>query len=547
MAIMDRACPRCRAVAGQPCLDAAGRSRRPHPRRLVVHVLVGAITLLARWIPVGERDRLARTLLADTTGQGDDEMFDAEPAGEELDFEYVGTTLIKAGRVARQLDDLLRDERLYLDFGDIADDAATLNDRINTAYHQVCQIAQVDGLILAPGDNLATAHRKADLRRGEIVDTELASVRHDPAPDAATWTIEYREHGGFLATTTDVDAEGPAGFYGYAPTPRSAAHVIAGYFLHRPPVVVFDPPPAPGPHPWVPGTSDRSDLIAHQHSVGDLLAARGPVYAEHLAACARVRDTLAEHEDLRQYLAEQAARLNTVDPQLPGDRMLQVGGGNQDFDGHAYTVQWVPARLVVATGRPQWGEFNGHRPAVPLRIGRGLATSTDLDAFTSKLFTGTDRSIRLVRIAAWAGPIYHVGDNGNHRVHTARMLDLPWLAASVYFHTIPPTFDLHDILAPDPDHEVRRPFDQRATERTALLEGLTRRGVVDADLHTDGGSRWPTLRCRWLPAPWLLRDPTTATTVNRIYETRYPGALARLGIPVDVGCDPAAWTAWLTT
>lgn len=33
---------------------------------------------------------------------------------------------------------------------------------------------------------------------------------------------------------------------------------------------------------------------------------------------------------------------------------------------------------------------------------------------------------------------------------------------------------------------------------------------------------------------------------NRTYEATYPGALAKLGVPEQVGCNPHAWTAWLT-
>jgi hypothetical protein len=50
-----------------------------------------------------------------------------------------------------------------------------------------------------------------------------------------------------------------------------------------------------------------------------------------------------------------------------------------------------------------------------------------------------------------------------------------------------------------------------------------------------------------LPAPWLIRAPELAAAGNAYYEALYPGALATLGIPAEVGTDAAAWARWLTT
>lgn len=54
------------------------------------------------------------------------------------------------------------------------------------------------------------------------------------------------------------------------------------------------------------------------------------------------------------------------------------------------------------------------------------------------------------------------------------------------------------------------------------------------------------LSCRYLPAPWLVRNPQYTVLVNTIYESRYSGALARLGIPIEVGTHTDNWIEWLT-
>jgi hypothetical protein len=74
--------------------------------------------------------------------------------------------------------------------------------------------------------------------------------------------------------------------------------------------------------------------------------------------------------------------------------------------------------------------------------------------------------------------------------------------------------------------------------------GLLRRGLVEGELRDDDGPR-ATLHCHRLPAAWLLRGPRYATRINAVYESRYPGALAQLGIPASVGTDPVEWTRWL--
>lgn len=80
-----------------------------------------------------------------------------------------------------------------------------------------------------------------------------------------------------------------------------------------------------------------------------------------------------------------------------------------------------------------------------------------------------------------------------------------------------------------------------------MIEGLIRRGIVEGEFDDTPDLFNRTLHCTRLPAPWLIRAPELATAGNAYYEALYPGALAMLGIPAEVGTDADAWTRWLTT
>ncbi|MDT7589883.1 MAG: hypothetical protein QOE32_7433 [Pseudonocardiales bacterium] len=126
------------------------------------------------------------------------------------------------------------------------------------------------------------------------------------------------------------------------------------------------------------------------------------------------------------------------------------------------------------------------------------------------------------------------------------MLHLPWLAALVYVESGARAWDMLGLIARDPrptrKDDRSRSLEERRHERAVLLAGLIRRGIIDGEL-TDEPK--PVLYCRRLPATWLLRAAHDTTRINTVYESRYPGALAQLGIPTAVGTDPDAWSRWL--
>ncbi|MET9263703.1 hypothetical protein [Amycolatopsis sp. NPDC004079] len=506
---------------------------------------------LVRWLPADEREDIVvgiSTSLsrdrAEDPADGPDSGDDADGAGEAApDWDREWKVLLASARHADLVARLLGEQRAFFDYRGLARAARKLRDRIDDAYNLLCEAPRLDGLRLERGDDMGDVRRAVDLRRGEIVDAELAPLQPSPAPGAEIWTINYDQRGGFVADSCrSPDGTEPWRVTGMASTAAGAEHTLTRLFLHRPPEIRLRAPEPP--RSWA-ETGWKSDRSAEGPTLRELLALRGLVYEEHLAACRAAQQVLREHaSNLGAYLADRAAELNARDPQLRGHGGLRPIGtsDNRDHYGSARTVTWVPTRSVVGTGHSEWGEFGDHRPEVPLEIAEGLLRAADLEAFTAELF-GHD--ISLLRTPAWAGPLYRIGSNGNHRIHAAKLLKLPWLATVVYLEATAPVWEVAGIVAADRDTGEEHPgsFERRVDERIRAIEGLLRRGVIDGDLHADGIR--PVLRCTRLPASWLLRAPGYAARVNTLYERCYPGALAQLGVPPEVGFDPQQWERWL--
>lgn len=184
--------------------------------------------------------------------------------------------LLDASGHAFRIEELLEDERAFFSFDTIRQAAGQLRDQIGDAYDLMCTAPWLDGLRVNPGDDLEVVREQVDLRRAEIVDAGIAPMRPEPDPNAPTWTVQYRVHGGFVATTSQAgDGANPWRIWGTAPTARSAAHTLTWYFLDRPPAIEFDTPPKHWP--WARG-GPKADLSGEGLMVKDLLNRRGLVY-----------------------------------------------------------------------------------------------------------------------------------------------------------------------------------------------------------------------------------------------------------------------------
>ncbi|UJW28756.1 hypothetical protein L3Q67_26200 [Saccharothrix sp. AJ9571] len=452
-------------------------------------VLGTLILALARRLPVQERQLIAMQLSESVHDRAIVAACPDDPVGDEPDWKYVSEVMSEAVDHADRIETLLSSERAYFDFGDLSHAATDLGAQLDKTHRLLCEAGNLGGLALHAGANLAQVQKLVGQRRAEIFDAQLAPLRPAVGPSAPVWTVEFDKHGGFVATTTQHDDVAPWKFHGRAATAASAVHTLQWTFLDEPPHVNVDPPVGPQP---LAGGGPGADRSREGPAIPELLARRGSLYQQHHSALQAARDRLRDRPGrLQDYLAERAAELNTSDPQLPGSRRALdtlASAENGDHDGVAYTVMWVPTTLVVATSHRVWGDFGGFRDEVPFDIATGLLSTDDPEAFTEQLFRDP---IVLQRSPGWAGPLYQVGSNGNHRVHSARMLGLPWLAAEVESEATAPGWSTRTLVTADPhtDRELRRPFQERLDERAAALLGRIRRAPRGTSHPTGPRSR----------------------------------------------------------
>ncbi|WP_054047187.1 hypothetical protein [Alloactinosynnema sp. L-07] len=522
-----------------------------HFRRVLAAIIVPVVPIMVGWISADDREELTNHLIDDVlskslsdadSGSRDDGREDTGSDTRSVDVEYVWRRLLYAERVAWRLYRLITDKHLGLDLSDAGVDADRLARKVGDLYGLVCDANRTQAP-MNPGDTPAVITTAINRVRGAAVDAELPPAP-TPAPDAPTWTIRYHPHGGYAATLTAGRSDtGPHRGWGYAPTPRSAAATVAGFTPHHSPTIVLSPQPPVPVHLVDPSTD--SDLSTHGQYVRDLLEERGTIYDQHLHACEDAA-RLLRARGVDEYLAERVALLNATEPQLEHAQIVceDQDPANHDHKGSFNTTLWVPTRLVAATDHPTWGDFSGHRQDMLRQITQGLADATDLHAFTARLFTD---EINLLHTPAWAGPIYRVGLNGNHRVHTARLLNLPWLAVTVIHAKPPPAWQSWSMASVESRWAQTHWNEKWSHRRHALIEGLIRRGIIDAEFDDNPNLFSRTVHCTRLPAPWLVRAPELAASANAFYENLYPGALATLGIPQHIGTDASAWTRWLTS
>lgn len=533
-------CPACGAAAHSLCLTPTHAVRRSHLRRILASATVDTISALAPRVPAVERWPLAQHLIT----APDHTAPPAEPApGARLDLDSARTQL---ETTAHQLDQLSASvNALGMSLPGLERELKSTRRTLQALVEVLTEAAQEQRVrdLLRKGATPADLARVLLVLRAERVDTAVATTTPTPpaAAGAPVWRLDYRTSGQFWLRPEE---DSPVGrVRGFAPTP--AAAVRAAALFAGPGHRVVPSPPVRASRPLA---EAEHHTLLDPEVVEDLLQEEEPAHAQFQAACARLRDHLIGVPDLEAWWVERAEALQACHPQstVPLELAPDLPPGHHD---HAHTcveaIAWVPAHLIVATHCPVWGRIDS-RPEVPVQILTDLvAPGNDLEGFTEELFG--DEPMQLEQITGWAGPIYAVGAEGNHRTHVLRAAGLPWVAAHLIQQTPPPVVDLFLLVKDDEDQQGRGEEDrypaERARRRRTLIDGLIDRGVIDADWDPE----YPDLLwCRRLPAPWLLRSAAHATAANAVYEAAYPGALAALGIPAGVGTEAGAWRIWLT-
>lgn len=188
-----------------------------------------------------------------------------------------------------------------------------------------------------------------------------------------------------------------------------------------------------------------------------------------IAACREEWDGRTADEVIRKH----AEALETTTPQQPIiDPFVEL-----EFSdiGWAACFEWVDPRAIVNTVDPSWGAFNRRQESIWLML-HSLLTTSDLRRILVEEFLVLylPDVVTLHRVPGPGGALYELSVCGSHRVHTARLLDLPWLLAQTVYHGPPTAARIY--------HR-----DVRGADLTASLPGLwarlQARDLLDGDVE----------------------------------------------------------------
>jgi hypothetical protein len=187
------------------------------------------------------------------------------------------------------------------------------------------------------------------------------------------------------------------------------------------------------------------------------------------------------------------------------------------------------------TGTPRWNEFGSHRPGRVRELAAVLLGDGD-PAEAADVWAYPVQPVDLTRVPGPAGPLYEIGGNGMHRMHTGRLTGFALLWATVDQFTLPTSISWAGVA--DPGKALT---DKARDTIVCCWRGALQHGLIDGDLDATQGK----LHLTWALAPWLLSRPDVATAWARTYERAYPGTLAGSGIPPGAWQTPGHWKEWL--
>lgn len=238
------------------------------------------------------------------------------------------------------------------------------------------------------------------------------------------------------------------------------------------------------------------------------------------------------------FLAEQAARLRADSPQVEEVTEAFVDLKGDAASGRAFT--WLDPRQVLKTGfDTTWGQF-GNRAGMPADVVTKLLTSTD-PAQWLRRFLDPGNSIKLLRYTGTQGPVYEINQDGVHRTHVARMLELPLVLAELSHYPLSRTLAPHRGVPGWGDEEAATVASRALAQ---LWPGVLARGLAAGSVSERDGR--PVLHLEGtLPAPWLVSPARTAVSTMAAYERVHPGTTRQLGIPGRALANAATWTTWV--
>lgn len=278
---------------------------------------------------------------------------------------------------------------------------------------------------------------------------------------------------------------------------------------------------------------DRSDWIAEVRE-----AAGGPQRSVLRDRFATIRDQLPSPDVLEDWLATRAEQVNAAAPQV--ERLSVFEGDSSIRYVHAKTIgaiagylDWVDPRLVVSTLDLTWGVFDRAEPHRRSLVGacaalRAAGDAAGLDRRIDDFLFGLMQPVELIRVEGPGGPVFELRSDGTHRVHFARIFDLPVLAW------------IRTSGLPQPLLPSERPLcNSRFRRFETLWRGLIEHGLLEVEPDPQSPTCWIPRR---VTAEWMLMPPEEAVPVNRAYDRLYPGVLHQVtGFDDDRLFDPGQW------
>ncbi|RCG17910.1 hypothetical protein DQ384_39390 [Sphaerisporangium album] len=391
---------------------------------------------------------------------------------------------------------------------------------------------------------------------------ELAQHQQNPHLPPAPWQItRYHPNGVFEARLQDNNGRLGPRYGGWAPAPDAVPALLRAWSVPASrPIEVTWQSPKPATPTWLlpyggsllSHRGDDPDCRLDAHDAHDALEGLWHDYLDqHRARFAtymrQVQQAWPGQTSVADFLERRTAELNASQPPAPHldqllrstyDHVHDIGPDSSNLVGLGTTVTcgWIDPAAIASAGQRTWNNFASHRPGtVPAMLTALLGSSVE-EAL--KVWSLAEDPVRVHRIPGPAGPLYTLGENGAHRLTTARLAGLPGIWATIEQSALPMRVRPAQVHVRNKD----------AARLLACWRGLLARGLVTGRLEED--SHLPavsTLHLDAAAAIWLLATPRQACAWAATYSRAYPGALATLGITPEVYTDARAWTTWLAT
>ncbi|MFI6883707.1 hypothetical protein [Streptosporangium canum] len=553
---MDHAmgCPRCGVQAQEYCRRDDGRSRAiPHVKRLTLIIAHHLITIA---VPADRETAVVHDALLLLQATAALKASDGPDGKKEQESEVLLQTARLQLHVQRALATVnghtLNVREQMEQAGDLYE-TLVLTRRTAELLHDD-QIQPSHAIIEPPTLQEVRSWQELifndELRQRTKKRETIAISGQDPQLAPACWHITCHEPNGYFEARhrDERGLLGPA-YCGWVPVPEAIPEVLRRWSVPaaRPIDVTWECTPV-WPEALLPYGGCWPDHRNHDPEHTRTADSTGAEVWQDNAERHRERFADMMHQlrrrwpgeqSVTEFLQEAATRLNATQPQAPSLRpQLTCAEHRHEQDlvglGYSVTAGWIDPAAVANTGTRQWNGFANHRPGTVPAMTEALL-SGDVD-HALKVWNILDAPIQVVRVHGPAGPLYRLGENGAHRLHAARLLDLPAVWVEIRQNALPMQLTVADVT---PDGA---PIE--AGLRVACWRGLFDRGLLTGRLDAD--TTFGVLHLDAVLAPWMLTQPEHAIEWAAVYNRVYPGALNEAGVPTAAWQDAQAWLSWLT-